>query len=383
MAKTTLFKGVVHLTQEQYNKLIALGAIEVNGMTIQYDEGTLYVTPNVLPDDYYTKDETKELIKTQIVSGDKYIIVDEGKPGTASEGKLVIELDKTNVETEKAIENSDKLITSGAAFNSVSDKVSAVAKYNTNIVGTTTVNNEDGFVGVSAKDTVEDGAESGMFTAGIQLSDTIDTSGFTVYGVNADTSKVAQLYVGLDEISAMNNTKVKIDTPAKQVTTENTKLIQNKNGLYYVKPTDTVASVINPEEVNSPEIEVVRKSDLEGISGGSKLYMHYISEQDKIFYCRYISSSPTVLTVDTFLTLLHQYPTSFIVDAKSGRRVSMESTPFVYGLSSDGTSLTVSTYTLIGESNGFGGGEIIITSATSSNNYSNTAIHITDTVTEL
>lgn len=58
MAKSTLFKGIVYLSQEQYNKLIALGAIEVNGKVIEYDESILYVTPQTLPDDYYTIDNS-------------------------------------------------------------------------------------------------------------------------------------------------------------------------------------------------------------------------------------------------------------------------------------------------------------------------------------
>ena len=116
MAKTTLFKGIVYLSQEQYNRLIALGAIEVNGNVIEYDESILYVTPQTLPEDYYTKEQTKDLIKNQIISGDEFIIVDEGKPGSATEGKTVIELDRTNIETETATENSEKLITSGAVF---------------------------------------------------------------------------------------------------------------------------------------------------------------------------------------------------------------------------------------------------------------------------
>ena len=120
MAKTTLFKGVVYLSQEQYNKLIALGAIEVDGNVIQYDDSIVYVTPQALPDDYYTKEQTKELIKNQVVSGDEFIVVDEGEPGTINEGKIVVELDKTNIETETATENSEKLITSGAVFNSLS-----------------------------------------------------------------------------------------------------------------------------------------------------------------------------------------------------------------------------------------------------------------------
>lgn len=120
MAKTTLFKGIVYLSQEQYNKLIALGAIEINGKVIEYDESILYVTPQTLPDDYYTKEQTKELIKTQVISGDEFIIVDEGEPGTINEGKTVIELDRTNIETVTATEASKKLITSGAVFNSIS-----------------------------------------------------------------------------------------------------------------------------------------------------------------------------------------------------------------------------------------------------------------------
>lgn len=121
MIKMTLFKGVVYLSQEQYNKLIALGAIEVNGNVIEYDESILYVTPQTLPEDYYTKEQTKDLIKNQVVSGDEFIIVDEGEPGSAAEGKTVIELDRTNIETETAIEDSEKLITSGAVFNALAN----------------------------------------------------------------------------------------------------------------------------------------------------------------------------------------------------------------------------------------------------------------------
>lgn len=121
MIKTKLFKGVVYLSQEHYNKLIALGAIEVNGNVIEYDESILYVTPQTLPEDYYTKEQTKDLIKNQVVSGDEFIIVDEGEPGSAAEGKTVIELDRTNIETETATEDSEKLITSGAVFNALAE----------------------------------------------------------------------------------------------------------------------------------------------------------------------------------------------------------------------------------------------------------------------
>lgn len=64
MAKTTLFKGVVYLSDEQYAKLIADGVIEVGGQTITYDESMVYVTPKTLGGDYYTKSEVEEKLKT-------------------------------------------------------------------------------------------------------------------------------------------------------------------------------------------------------------------------------------------------------------------------------------------------------------------------------
>lgn len=64
MAKTTLFKGVVYLSDEQYNKLITDGVIEVGGQTITYDESMVYITPKALPTDYYTKSEVDEKLKT-------------------------------------------------------------------------------------------------------------------------------------------------------------------------------------------------------------------------------------------------------------------------------------------------------------------------------
>ena len=66
MAKTTLFKGVVYLSDEQYNKLITDGVIEVGGQTITYDESTVYITPKVLPTDYYTKSEIDEKLSQTI-----------------------------------------------------------------------------------------------------------------------------------------------------------------------------------------------------------------------------------------------------------------------------------------------------------------------------
>ena len=64
MAKTTLFKGVVYLSDEQYAKLIADGVIEVGGQTVTYDESMVYVTPKALGGDYYTKGEVEEKLKT-------------------------------------------------------------------------------------------------------------------------------------------------------------------------------------------------------------------------------------------------------------------------------------------------------------------------------
>ena len=51
MAKTTLFKGFVYLSDEQYNKLITDCVIEVGRQTITYDERIVYITPKALPTD--------------------------------------------------------------------------------------------------------------------------------------------------------------------------------------------------------------------------------------------------------------------------------------------------------------------------------------------
>lgn len=68
---------------------------------------------------YYTKEETEEYVKNEYISGDNYIIVDDGEQGTEREGKKVIELDQTSIEHETPTEDSEKLITSGAVFNSI------------------------------------------------------------------------------------------------------------------------------------------------------------------------------------------------------------------------------------------------------------------------
>ena len=44
--KTSEFKGVVSLSDEQYQELITNGSITINGETIIYNDGTIYVTPD-------------------------------------------------------------------------------------------------------------------------------------------------------------------------------------------------------------------------------------------------------------------------------------------------------------------------------------------------
>ena len=92
MAKTTLFKGVVYLSDEQYNKLITDGVIEVGGQTITYDESMMYVTPKALPTDYYTKSEIDEKLSQTI-----------SKPLIARTATEIVAVDNTNSQTMLAI----------------------------------------------------------------------------------------------------------------------------------------------------------------------------------------------------------------------------------------------------------------------------------------
>lgn len=64
MAKTTLFKGVVYLSDENYKTLIENGSVVVNGEVHNYDDNLVYVTPKALGGDYYTKEEVEEKLKT-------------------------------------------------------------------------------------------------------------------------------------------------------------------------------------------------------------------------------------------------------------------------------------------------------------------------------
>ena len=66
MAKTTLFKGAVYLSDEQYYKLVKDGVLEVGGETILYDESMIYITPKALGGDYYNKSEIDEKLKNII-----------------------------------------------------------------------------------------------------------------------------------------------------------------------------------------------------------------------------------------------------------------------------------------------------------------------------
>ena len=88
MAKTTLFKGVVYLSDEQYNKLITDGVIEVGGQTITYDESMMYVTPKALPTDYYTKSEIDEKLSQTI-----------SKPLIAPTATKLVAIDNNNSQT--------------------------------------------------------------------------------------------------------------------------------------------------------------------------------------------------------------------------------------------------------------------------------------------
>lgn len=92
MAKTTLFKGVVYLSDEQYNKLVTDGVIEVGGQTITYDESMVYITPKALPTDYYTKSEVEEKLSQTI-----------SKPLIAPTATELVAVDNTNSQTMLAI----------------------------------------------------------------------------------------------------------------------------------------------------------------------------------------------------------------------------------------------------------------------------------------
>lgn len=94
MAKTTLFKGVVYLSDEQYNKLVTDGVIEVGGQTITYDESMVYVTPKALPTDYYTKSEVDEKLSQTI-----------SKPLVAPTATEIVAVDNTNSQAMLAIGN--------------------------------------------------------------------------------------------------------------------------------------------------------------------------------------------------------------------------------------------------------------------------------------
>ena len=98
MAKTTLFKGVVYLSDEQYNKLITDGVIEVGGQTITYDESIVYITPKVLPTDYYTKSEIDEKLSQTI-----------SKPLIAPTATELVAVDNTGSQTMLAISDGLKI----------------------------------------------------------------------------------------------------------------------------------------------------------------------------------------------------------------------------------------------------------------------------------
>ena len=88
MAKTTLFKGVVYLSDDNYAKLVKDGVIEVGGQTITYDENMVYVTPKALGGDYYTKEEVEEKLSQTI-----------SKPLIAPTATELVAVDTTNSQT--------------------------------------------------------------------------------------------------------------------------------------------------------------------------------------------------------------------------------------------------------------------------------------------
>lgn len=92
MAKTTLFKGVVYLSDDNYAKLVKDGVIEVGGQTITYDESMVYITPKALPTDYYTKSEVEEKLSQTI-----------SKPLIAPTATELVAVDNTNSQTMLAI----------------------------------------------------------------------------------------------------------------------------------------------------------------------------------------------------------------------------------------------------------------------------------------
>lgn len=118
-----------YITNEQMayaltcKRLFNIGSTFICSDEGNYSKGHIYQiigNPKEWKDitDYFTKSETENYVDNKYV-GSEYISIDDGEEGTLQAGKKVVRLDKTNVETEKAIENSDKLITSGAVFNSL------------------------------------------------------------------------------------------------------------------------------------------------------------------------------------------------------------------------------------------------------------------------
>lgn len=104
MAKTTLFKGVVYLSDEQYAKLVKDGVIEVGGQTVTYDESMVYVTPKALGGDYYTKSEVEEKLKTVFDNvtyldnsyGEQSVLYDTDDGITIMQTTRITQGDKTN-----------------------------------------------------------------------------------------------------------------------------------------------------------------------------------------------------------------------------------------------------------------------------------------------
>lgn len=104
MAKTTLFKGVVYLSDDNYAKLVKDGVIEVGGQTVTYDESMVYVTPKTFGGNYYTKEEVEEKLKTVFDNvtyldnsyGEQSVIYDTDDGITIMQTTRITQGDKTN-----------------------------------------------------------------------------------------------------------------------------------------------------------------------------------------------------------------------------------------------------------------------------------------------